>query len=67
MQEKAVIRKKALITRKNNYFEVSNNFFKPLNKLLDKKKDKFLSLSLYYPTNYEVNILKLLASIKKKK
>ena len=67
MQEKVVIRKKALITRKNNYFEVSNNFFKPLIKLLDKKKNKFFSLSLYYPTNYEVNILKLLASIKIKK
>ena len=38
MQKKNVIRKKALINRKNKYFEVSYNFFKPLTKLLKKKK-----------------------------
>jgi hypothetical protein len=45
MQEKIAIRKKAFINRKKNYFEVSNNFFKPLVELLDQKKKtkKFLS------------------------
>ena len=38
MREKDIIRKKALINRKNKYFEVSYNFFKPLTKLLKKKK-----------------------------
>ena len=60
MQKKTVIRKKALINRKNKYFEVSYNFFKPLTKLLKKqKKNKPIYLSLYYPANYEVNVLKL--------
>ena len=45
MLEKIAIRKKAFINRKNKYFEVYNNFFKPLIKLLNKKKNKF-SLSL---------------------
>ena len=68
MQKKNVIRKKALINRKNKYFEVSYNFFKPLTKLLKKKKkNKPIYLSLYYPTNYEVNVLKLFELIKLKK
>ena len=68
MQAKIAIRKKAFINRKNKYFEVSINFFKPLIKLLKKyKKNKKNSLSLYYPTNYEVNILKLLEITKIKK
>ena len=46
MQEKTAIRKKAFINRKNKYFEVPNNFFKPLAKLLkkQKKKDQFVFL-----------------------
>ncbi|MDB9760402.1 5-formyltetrahydrofolate cyclo-ligase [Pelagibacteraceae bacterium] len=62
MQEKIAIRKKALVKRKNQYFEVSDQFFKPLIKLL--KKIKKTNLSLYYPSNYEVNILKLFKLIK---
>ena len=38
MQEKIAIRKKALINRKKKYFEVSDNFLKPLTKLLKKQK-----------------------------
>ena len=65
MQEKIDIRKKALIHRKNKYFEVSDNFFKPLIKLLKKqKKNRPIHLSLYYPANYEVNVLKLFEIIK---
>ena len=68
MQAKIAIRKKAFINRKNKYFEVSISFFKPLIKLLKKyKKNKKNSLSLYYPTNYELNILKLLEITKIKK
>ena len=37
MQEKVAIRKKALINRKNKYFEVSDQFFKPLIEILKKK------------------------------
>ena len=68
MLEKIAIRKKALIRRKNKYFEVSHQFFKPLAELFRKqKRNKMISLSLYYPTNYEVNVLKLFNLIKTKK
>ena len=66
MQEKIAIRKKALNNRKKKYFEVSNQFFKPLIKLL-KKKNKIISLSLFYPANYEVNVLKIFEFNKIKK
>ena len=68
MQEKVAIRKKALINRKNKYFEVSDQFFKPLIEILKKKnKNKITYLSLYYSANCEVNVLKLFDSIKNKK
>ena len=68
MQEKVAIRKKALINRKNKYFEVSDQFFKPLIEILKKKnKNKITYLSLYHSANYEVNVLKLFNSIKNKK
>ena len=67
MQEKIAIRKKALVNRKKKYFEISQQFFLPLIKLLkkDKKNSKNI-LSLYYPSNYEVNILSFFELIKKK-
>jgi len=68
MKEKFAIRKKALANRKNKYFEVSNYFFEPLIKLLKNKKyNKKIYLSLYYPSDYEVNLLKLFALVKIKK
>ena len=45
MQEKIFIRKKALINRKDKYIEVSNKFFKPLIKLLRKKKKRKKNIS----------------------
>ena len=68
MQEKIAIRKKAFVNRKNKYYEVSKSFFKPLVELLNKKnKIKKLFLSFYYPSNYEVNVLKLFELFKIKK
>jgi 5-formyltetrahydrofolate cyclo-ligase len=66
MKEKIAIRKKALTDRKKKYFEVSTQFFEPLIKLL-KKKTKTISLSLYYPVNHEVNVLKIFDFIEIKK
>ena len=52
MQQKIAIRKKALTTRKNKYFEISNQFFKPLIELLKKQeKNKTTFVYLYYPSN----------------
>ena len=64
MQQKITIRKKALINRKKKYFKISSQFFHPLIKFL-KKKNSINNLSLYYPSNYEVNVLSFLPLIKK--
>ena len=68
MQQKIVIRKKAIINRKKNYFEISSNFFDPLIQLLKKqKKNSIKTLSVYYPSYHEVNVLTFLQLIKKTK
>jgi 5-formyltetrahydrofolate cyclo-ligase len=66
MQQKIAIRKKSLINRKKKYFEISSKFFYPLIKFLKKqRKNTTNTLSLYYPSNYEVNVLSLFQLIKK--
>jgi len=66
MQQKIAIRKKALTTRKKNYFEISAHFFNPLLTILKKqRKNKTTLLSLYYPSNCEANVLNLFQLIKK--
>jgi 5-formyltetrahydrofolate cyclo-ligase len=66
MQQKIAIRKKALVNRKKKYFQISPKFFDPLIKILNKtKKKNTKTLSLYYPSNYEVNPLGLFQLIKK--
>ena len=65
MKEKIVIRKKALFNRKKKYFEIDPQFFNPLIKLIRKQKKKNLNiLSLYYPANHEINVLKFFTLIK---
>jgi 5-formyltetrahydrofolate cyclo-ligase len=66
MQQKIAIRKKALINRKKKYFEISSHFFYPLIKILKNQKKKNTKvLSIYYPSNYEVNVLSIFQLIKK--
>ena len=61
MQQKTQLRKKYLELRKKKYFEIDKKFFLPLLKLIrTKTKKKFLKLALYYPSNYELNVLKFL-------
>ena len=57
MPSKEKLRKKYLLLRKKKYFPVEKNFFKPIVKILKSKKIK--SISLYYPSNYEVDTRKL--------
>ena len=65
MQQKIAIRKKALVNRKKKYFKISSQFFDPLMKILKKpKRNNTKNLSLYYPSNYEVNPLGLFQLIK---
>ena len=65
MLSKEKIRKKIIFTRKKKYFQVEKIFFKPLLSLIIKKKKK--NISLYYPSNYEVDTLKLFEILKKEK
>ena len=57
MLSKEKVRKKFLLIRKKKYFQVNSFFFKPLISLIEKKGKK--NISLYYPSNYEVDTLKL--------
>ncbi len=48
------------LLRKKKYFEINNEFFLPLIDLIRKKfKNKQIKIALYYPSNYEVNVLKI--------
>ena len=60
MSNKEKIRKKYFIRRKKKYFKVGKEFFAPfLNLLKMKFKFKKKKIAIYYPTNYELDILKI--------
>jgi len=60
MKTKKLLRKEFFSIRKKKYFEINKSFFSPLIKLIKKKIDKkIINLSSYYPTSFEVNILKI--------
>ena len=61
MQQKNLIRKKYYKLRKKKYFDVSETFFSPLSELIKFKfKKKKIKLALYYPSSFEINVIKLL-------
>ena len=60
MDKKKAIRKNYFNKRKKNFFQISQKFFKPFINLVKKKYKKNINISLYYPSNFEVNILKIL-------
>ena len=61
MQQKIQLRKKYFNLRKRKYYNVDKNFFLPLLKLIKlRSKKKFIKIALYYASNFELNILKLL-------
>ena len=61
MQQKSKLRKKYLKIRKENYFEIDKKFFSPLLKLIKKNiKKKSIKIALYYPSNFELNVLRVL-------
>ena len=65
MPSKDKLRKKFIFLRKKKYFLVKKDFFKPILKILKKKKLK--NISLYYPSNFEVDTSSLFNILKKKK
>ena len=61
MQQKNLVRKKYYILRKKKYYEIGKYFFNPfLNLIKLKFKKKRFKLALYYPSSFEINVLKLL-------
>tara|TARA_Y100001958_G_C20840926_1_gene287528 strand:- start:32 stop:583 length:552 start_codon:yes stop_codon:yes gene_type:complete len=61
MQQKNQLRKKYFYLRKKKYYDINKFFFLPLFKLISSKsKKKYYKLALYYPSNYELNVLKIL-------
>ena len=61
MDQKKNLRKKYYYLRKKKYYDIDQEFFFPLIKLIKSKlKRKNLNLALYYPSNFELNVLKFL-------
>ena len=61
MQQKNLVRKKYYLLRRKKYFEISHNFFIPLINLIKSKfKEKKIKLALYYPSSFELNVMKCL-------
>ena len=61
MSQKKILRKKYYYLRKKKYYEIKRDFFFPLIKLIKSKfKKKNFNLALYYPSNFELNVLKFL-------
>ncbi len=60
MDKKDLIRKSYFLKRKKNFFDIEDDFFFPLIKLIKKNKIRNKNISIYYPNSYEVNILKIL-------
>ena len=62
---KQKVRNKYILIRKKKYFQVNQDFFKPLINLIYKNKKK--KISLYYPSNFEVDTIELFKILKKNK
>jgi 5-formyltetrahydrofolate cyclo-ligase len=61
MNQKKILRKKYYIIRKKNYYEVGQNYFSPLIKIIKSNfKNKDFKLAAYFPSNFELNVLKFL-------
>jgi hypothetical protein len=61
MQQKNTLRKKYYLLRKKKYYEIKKEFFNPFINLIKARfKKNFFKLALYYPSSFEINILKLL-------
>ena len=60
MVKKGLIRKKYLLRRKKYFFQINENFFFPLIKIIKEKlKNEKKNIALYYPSFYELDVLKV--------
>jgi 5-formyltetrahydrofolate cyclo-ligase len=61
MHQKNLLRRKYFLLRKNKYFDINKDFFIPLVGLIKSKfKEKKIKLALYYPSLFELNVIKSL-------
>ena len=61
MYQKSILRKKYLNLRKRKYCAINKEFFDSfLSFVKSNLKKKNLNLALYYPTSFEINVLKIL-------
>ena len=61
MQQKIKLRKRYSNLRKKKYYDEEKEFFLPLLKLIRLKiKKRLFKIGLYYPSNFELNVLKFL-------
>ena len=69
MSTKGQLRKKFLSLRKRKYFNVSSKKFHDLISYIKKRyrTKKNILIALYYPSNYEINIFKIIKNLKKNK
>ena len=67
MKNKHLLRKKFLKLRKKKYYEIPDNKLSLLIEYIKKriKKKKLSIIALYYPSNFEFNIFKILNYLKK--
>ena len=69
MKSKENLRKKFLSLRKKKYYDVPPDRFNSLIKYIKKKykSKKKIYIAIYYPSNYEINLLKIFNNFKEKK
>ena len=61
MDKKERIRKNYILKRKKKFFQINEKFFGPLISFFKKNlPNKRLNISLYYPSSFEVDVLKIL-------
>ncbi len=61
MLQKKTLRQKYFFIRKKKYFEINKRFSLPLiNFIKSKFKRKRIKIALYYPSNFEINVIKIL-------
>ena len=65
--KKSIIRKNILILRKKNYLQNINIDFDYLLKIFKKEKMEGKTIGGYYPYNYEIDVIKILEKLEKKK
>ena len=61
MLQKNILRKKYYNSRKKKYYDINKEFFNPLIAFIRYRyKKKKIKIAIYYPFNYEINVLRLL-------